>query len=168
MDEKQRYMVLPRTLIFVFKEDKLLLMKYSGKGQSMSKEKEDRKDIYNPIGGHVEEGEDVIESAIREAKEEAGIRLLNPKIKGVVNVKGFAEKNVIMFIITGTTEDEVVKATLEGELEWVNQKDIDSLPVFPDLKYILNHLGYLKETEIFVGKAEFEGFDLKGFQFTTI
>ena len=98
-EEKNRYTVLPRVLVFVFKDGKLLMMKYSGKGENMSQEKLDRKDIHNCIGGHVEKGEDVIETAVKEAQEEAGIKLLNPKVRGIINISGFAEKDIINFII---------------------------------------------------------------------
>lgn len=98
--EKQRYMVLPRVLVFILKDDGLLMMKYSGKGENMTQEKLNRKDIYNCIGGHIEEGEDVIKAAIKEAEKEAGIRLLNPKVKGIINVSGFSGKNIYIPTLT--------------------------------------------------------------------
>lgn len=167
-EEKTRYMVLPRTLVFIFKEDKLLMMKYSGKGSNQTQEKADRKDIYNPVGGHVEMNESVIESAIKEAKEEAGVTLLNPRVRGVINVSGFAGKNVMNFVVSGTTNDEPTKSTLEGELEWVDLTNVSQLNVFPDLKPILDKLLSLKETEMFTGIAQFDGkFELQHIELTT-
>ena len=160
-DEKPRHQVLLRTLIFVFKGDQLLLMRYSGKGTNLSKEKSDRKDYYNPIGGHVEKGEDIIESAKKEAQEEVGIILADPKIKGIIHVDGFAGKNMVNFIIAGTTGDEPIKSSLEGDLEWVNKDDVPNLNVFKDIGPILNELLSMKPGEIFTGVAKFEGFDLK-------
>ena len=160
-EEAVRYSVYPRVLIFVFKNNKLLMMKYSGKGEHMTKEKEERKDIYNCIGGHVEEGENVVESAVKEASEEAGIKLLNPKIRGIINVNGFAGKNVMNFIVSGTTQDEPRGSTLEGELVWINPEDIENLNVFPDMSAILEKLSSLMGSEIFVGTAKFEGFKLQ-------
>lgn len=160
MAEKQRYTALVRTLIFVFRNDELLMMKYSGKGDNQTKEKADRKDIYNPIGGHVEEAEDIIQNAMKEAREEAGITLLNPKIKGVININGFAGKNMINFIITGETRDEVVSETVEGELHWIKLADIGSLNTFADIQPILDILSELKPEQMFAGIAKFDGFDL--------
>lgn len=157
MTEKIRYTVLPRVLVFVFKGNQILMMKYSGKGENMTQEKNDRKDIYNCIGGHVEQGEDVIETAVKEAEEEAGIKLLNPKVKGIINVSGFAGKNIMNFIITGTTEEEPLKATLEGELEWVDIEQIETINIFDDVTPILDKLLSLREEEIFVGKINFDG-----------
>jgi 8-oxo-dGTP diphosphatase len=156
-EEQQRYSVIPRTLVFVFKDNKLLMMKYSGKGSHQTQEKTDRKDIYNPIGGHIEEGESPIDSAIKEAREEAGIALLDAKVKGIVNVSGFAGKNIMNFIISGTTRDNNLGSTLEGELEWVDIGQVTSLPVFPDMKSIFEKLMLLKDGEIFCGAAKFDG-----------
>lgn len=157
MAEKIRYTVLPRVLIFVFRDNKLLLMRYSGSGKHMTSEKIERKDIYNPIGGHIEMGEDVIEAAVKETKEEAGVTLENPKIKGVVNVSGFAGKNIMNFIVAGTAKDAGVRSTEEGKLEWVSIEKVSSLNVFPDLKLLLEKLLSLRENQMFVGTAKFNG-----------
>jgi 8-oxo-dGTP diphosphatase len=160
MAEEVRYTVLLRTLVFVFRDDKLLMMKYSGKGAHESREKTDRKGIYNPIGGHVEAGEDIVENAVKEAREEAGITLLSPKIKGVINISGFAGKNMVNFIVTGTTRDKGLGSSLEGELHWVDLNRLDELRIFADVKPILEKLLTMKNDEIFVGTARFKGFEL--------
>jgi 8-oxo-dGTP pyrophosphatase MutT (NUDIX family) len=167
--EKPRYTILPRVLVFVFRNNQLLLMRYSGSGKHMTSEKAERKDIYNPIGGHIEMGEDVIEAAVKEAKEEAGITLLNPKIKGVVNVSGFAGKNIMNFIVAGNTEDMGLKSTVEGELEWVDVENVPKLNVFSDLKQLLDKLLSIRENEMFVGTASFDGkFSLQNIHLRTI
>ena len=155
--EKTRYTVVPRVLVFVFKGEKLLMMKYSGKGENMTAEKADRKDIYNCIGGHVEKGEDVIETAIKEAEEEAGIKLLEPKVRGIMNVSGFAAKDIMNFIVSGTTDDEPIANSLEGELEWIEKGRLKEIKIFDDIVPILEKLLTLKNDEMFVGKAEFDG-----------
>lgn len=167
-EEKQRHVVIPRTLICVFRNNKLLLMKFSGKGEHMSKEKADRKDIYDPIGGHIEENEDIIENAKKEAMEEAGVNLLNPKIKGVIHANGFAGKNIMLFVVVATTNDEGLKSTLEGELEWIDPKTIHSLNIFEDLKVIIDKVMDLKDNEMFTGVSKFEGFKLKSIELHTI
>jgi len=166
---KLRYTVLPRVLVFVFKDDKILMMKYSGKGENMTQEKLDRKDIYNCIGGHVEKGEDIIECAVKEAEEEAGIKLLNPKVKGIINISGFSGKDMMNFIIVGTTEDEPITSSLEGELEWIEKDSLNDINIFQDITPILEKLLSLKENEMFVGSAEFDGkFELLKINLNTI
>lgn len=154
------YSVIPRVLIFVFDGQKLLMIKYSGRGDSITQEKKDRKGIYNFIGGHIEDGEDVIDTAIKEAWEEAGIRLVNPKIKGIVNVNGFGGKNIINFIITGTTLDKPIKSSVEGDLEWIEIEKIPHLNIFADTMPLLEKLLTMKDTEMFVGTTKYEGFNL--------
>lgn len=160
MEDKQRHTVIPRTLIFVFRNGKLLLMKYSGKGENQTKEKEDRIDIYNALGGHIEANEDVIDNAWREAREEAGIELINPKIKGVIHANGFAGKNIMMFVVVAETNDEGLKSTLEGELEWIEPSKINSLNVFDDMRAIIDKVMNIKDGEVFTGVTKFDGFKL--------
>lgn len=144
--------------MFVFNnEGMVLMMKYSGKGAHMTSEKTERKDIFNALGGHVEKDESVIENAIKETREEAGIKLLEPKIKGIINVSNFSGKDVMLFIVTGKTQDQPLKSTLEGELEWVASKDIAGLNVFPDLKIIMEQLLSLKSDQMIEGWTRFDG-----------
>lgn len=161
MTETPRYQALLRTLIFVFRGQKLLLMKYSGKGEHQTREKADRKDIFNPIGGHIEAGEDIIANAVKEAREEAGITLASPKIRGIINTTGFAGKNVVVFIVVGETGDEPLASTLEGELHWVDLAGVDRLHTFADIRPILDRLLSLEPGQMIVGTSRFEGFDLK-------
>ncbi len=169
MPEKIRYTVIPRTLIFVFRNEKLLLMKFSGKGENQTQEKEDRKDMYNPIGGHIEENENIIENTKKEAMEEAGVNLISPKIRGIINVNSFAGKNIMLFVVKAETTDEGLKSTLEGELEWVDPRNVDHLNLFKDLKLIIEKVIELKDDQMFVGTSKFDGkFGLVDIQLATI
>lgn len=158
--EKIRHMVLARTLIFIFRGDELLVMKYSGKGGDQNQEKSDRKDMYNLIGGHIELGEDVISSAQREAHEEAGIRIVNPKVRGIIHIQGYAHKNIMNFIITGTTNDTPVTESLEGQLEWVQLSKLETLNIFEDVKLIVDALATLEPDETLVGTATYDNLKL--------
>lgn len=157
MSDTTRYTVIPRTLIFVLKDEKVLLLKYSGRGEHMTQEKLDRRDIYNGLGGHIEANEDIITSAIKEVREEAGITLEQPKIKGVLNVSNFARNNCMVFLVTGTTSDAIAKQTLEGQPEWVDRSNLENIPTFPDLKPILEKLFQLKDDQMLIGTSQFDG-----------
>lgn len=157
MKHKHRYTVLPRTIIFIFKNDQLLLLKYSGRGDELSEEKVNRKDIYNPPGGHIEPEEDIIESAKREAIEETGIQLLKPKVKGVIHVTNFAGKNVMLFIVVGTTDEEPAKETPEGFPQWVDLDKIQTLPLYPDLLLLIENLQKIKNDQFIIGTSKYDG-----------
>lgn len=155
-----RHTVLLRTLIFVFRDGRLLMMKYGDPGAGRSAEKAGRAGVYNPIGGHVERGEDVLASARREALEEAGIRLISPRICGIVHIDGFAGKQMLDFLVVATTADEPVTKSAEGELSWVDPSAVASLNVFDDVRPILGALLRLKSGELVTGTATFRGFEL--------
>ena len=101
-----------------------------------------------------------MQNAVKEAREEAGITLLHPKIKGVINSSGFAGKNIVNFIIVGETNDEVLEATLEGELYWVPLREVSTLNVFADVRPILDKLQTLAPDQMLVGTSRFDGLKL--------
>ncbi len=148
---KDRHSVIPRTLSFIFNGNKVLLMKGSAK--------KDWEGFYDPVGGHIEKGESVIEAAKREIEEETGLEVDNIKLRGVVHVTGFYGKDVMMFVTSSTTEKEDITNSDEGNLEWINLSDVDSLHVFEDLKPILKHVIEMKSNEMFFGSSVFDGKD---------
>ena len=74
-----------------------------------------------------------------------------------MNVSNFSGKNVMMFIVVGTTEDELTTSTLEGDLEWIPFDKLDKINVFDDVKPFLETITKLKPEEMFLGKAKFDG-----------
>jgi 8-oxo-dGTP diphosphatase len=102
------------------------------------------------LGGHVEDNEDPVEAAIREAKEEAGIdvtifsghplkiykhahELIAPVLLMDQDIKG--DHRHIDCIYFGTTTDPS-KVAMREEFCWCSQKDIDTMDLQEDTKYI--------------------------------
>jgi 8-oxo-dGTP diphosphatase len=147
----ERYQVIPRTLCLIFHENEILLIKASSK--------KEWEGTYNALGGHIEKGESVIESANREIKEESGLDVTDTKLRGIVHAVNFFEKNVMMFVTSSTAKSTEVVNNDEGELTWIKVEEIDNIRIFEDMKPIIQHALNMKPEEIFVGTSEFDGKD---------
>lgn len=94
----------------------------------------------NPPAGHMEIGESVFEAARREAFEEMGIRgLSDMELKGIVNVHGFKEKEVLMFIVKAVVSpSEKIEDKDEGTPVWVKKGKLADYKVLEDVEKILD------------------------------
>lgn len=142
-----RYLVSPRTMSLIFQDDKVLLYKASDKKEWAG--------IYNPVGGHIEEGEDIIDAANREILEETGLKVDDTQLKGIMHVTNFYGKNCLMFITTSTSQEEDLMPSDEGELEWVRIQDLGNLHIFEDVKPLIEAVLKLKPGQIFTGVSKF-------------
>ena len=97
-------------------------------------------------GGHIDEGEDPLTAALREAKEETGLSL-SPKelqLKFVAthhHIDRHEQYVVFGFLAIIENEPPNLIANEEGELQWIDRNDLavnDTL--FPPVKYYLDHL----------------------------
>lgn len=147
----KKHIVVPRTMCFVFNGDDVLLLK-----ANFTKEWDG---TYDPLGGHIEKGESVIDNAKREIEEESGLKVKDIRLRGIVHVSGFFGKEIMLFVTSGVTKQRKVVANHEGELEWVATKSLDKIKAFEDLKPILKHILKMKSGEIFVGTSKWDGRD---------
>ena len=154
----ERYTVIPRTCNFVFNENgEILLLKFSEVKGGMA-------GFYDPPGGHIEEGEGILESARREIKEETGLEVENLKLKGVVHVTNFFGKNLCLFITMSMALHGKLVECEEGTLHWVDQEKLDEIKIFEDLKLILEKV--LDNGSAFVAKSRFnKNGKLESFEF---
>lgn len=141
--------VIPRTLSFVFYKDEVLLLK----GNRLK----DWNGIYDPVGGHIEKGESIIDSAAREIEEESGLDVVNIKLRGIVHVSDFFGKNIILFVTSSQAKTKKVVGSEEGTPEWIKIKELDKIRLFEDIKPILKHLFKIPEGKIFIGTSQFDG-----------
>ncbi len=87
-------------------------------------------------GGHVEAGESFVEAAIREAKEETGLRIKNPRLVGV---KQFPIPNgrYVVFLFKATEFDGQAQSSDEGNVEWVEYERLNGLQAVDDFEDLL-------------------------------
>lgn len=80
-------------------------------------------------GGHVEKGESITESALREIKEETGLTLLDIKLKGIIdwyNTEN-GERFFVYCYIAENFEGNLLTKTDEGNIKFVKLKDLTNL-----------------------------------------
>ncbi|WP_053360544.1 8-oxo-dGTP diphosphatase [Bacillus sp. FJAT-27251] len=96
-------------------------------------------------GGKMEPGETAKESCIREYREETGIYLLNPKIKGIFTFVIKEEDQVVsewmMFTFNATESTGVnLERSEEGVLVWHDTEEIKNLPMAAGDYHILDYM----------------------------
>ena len=106
----------------------------------VKKKNDINKDKWIGIGGKLEEGESPFDCVLREAREETGLRLIDPQYRGLVTFTddtGYTEQ---MHLFTCQRFEGELSECDEGELEWVKISLIESLPIWQGDKLFLSLL----------------------------
>lgn len=88
-------------------------------------------------GGHVEEGESLFESVVREMKEETGLTIENPKVCGFKDwIQEDGTRYVVLLYKTDKFTGEL-KSSDEGRVFWIDRADIDRVNLIWNMKELL-------------------------------
>lgn len=146
-----KYQVIPRNLIFLFNQDKVLLQKGAPNKIHWA-------GLYNGLGGHIEAKENIYSSATRELMEESGIKLETKdiKLKGIMHVFTYFQEHVFMFIFSADINSENFIDSEEGTLEWVNINDLGKIKnIAEDIQIIVKEIRKFPEGKIMTGVSEY-------------
>ena len=132
---KDRYLVIPRTAVFLRRGKTYLLLRGARSKRLWAGK-------YNGLGGHVEKGEDVMAAAIRELREESGLEA-DLWLCGTVLIDS-GEVGVCLFVFTGVSTGGTLRPSKEGVPEWIEYQRVASLPSVEDLPVLLERIHRMK------------------------
>ena len=110
------------TLCYVMHDNKTLML-YRNK-----KENDYHEGKWNGLGGKFEQGETPEECAVREIREESGLIVNDPNLKGIITFPMFDGKDdwyVFIFTFNGY-EGELIESN-EGDLSWIDDDKLTDL-----------------------------------------
>ena len=111
------------TLCYIENNGKYLLIHRGNKKNDGSQGK------YMGVGGHFEEKESPYDCAIREVKEETGLDII-PKYRAIVTFVSDKYETEQMHLFTATEFTGQLIQTDEGDLHWIDKKEISNLPMW--------------------------------------
>jgi len=128
--KETNYSVIPRNLIFITKDDCILLLKGAPTKRLWANK-------YNGIGGHIEPGETPLQSAHRELLEETGFTIEHLDLRAIIHITMPQPPGVMLFIFVGQTPTSMVLASSEGTPVWVPKSEYLHLELVEDLYTLL-------------------------------
>lgn len=76
-------------------------------------------------GGHCEKGENLVESVVREVKEETGLDILHPVLKGLMEFKTLQGQDLYLVFLYETDEfTGSLHDSKEGHLRFMRREDV--------------------------------------------
>lgn len=85
-------------------------------------------------GGHIEKNESFVESVIREVREETGLTIEDPVLCGTKQFQEDDDSRYVVFFYKATRFSGELASSSEGEVFWVDRKDLPSYPLSLDME----------------------------------
>ncbi|NJP40251.1 8-oxo-dGTP diphosphatase [Oscillospiraceae bacterium HV4-5-C5C] len=88
-------------------------------------------------GGHVEAGESLVESVIREVKEETGLLIRHPALCGIKQWEFDNGKRYMVLLYQTAQFSGELRGSAEGRVFWMRRADLDPAATTPDFADML-------------------------------
>lgn len=124
---QDRYMVIPRVLIFPFSSDGKVLLLKGGEHKRIWAGQ------WNGIGGHVEAGESILQAVRRELLEESGLQAECLLFCGAVMVETQTNPGIAFFVFRAEELSGQQCESTEGGLQWFVLDEINQFPLVEDV-----------------------------------
>jgi 8-oxo-dGTP diphosphatase len=131
-----RYMLIPRVLIFVVRGTSVLLLKGASSKRLWPGK-------YNGVGGHLEPGEDVLSAARRELLEETGLTA-DLRLCGTIIMEAGENPGIGIYVFFGEHPQGQPGPSTEGRPEWIHFSEVPHLDAVEDLPVILERIQKMK------------------------
>ena len=113
---------------------------------------------WNGLGGKFEAGESPEECVIREVREESGLEVRAPRLRGLLAFPGFKGDDWYVFVFTATEFSGELIDSPEGTLRWVPDGELACLSLWPSDRVFFP---WLEGERIFSAKFVYEGDEMK-------
>lgn len=135
--------MIKTTLAYIRQENKTLLLYRNKRKDDIHFGK------YVGVGGKFEEGEEAEDCLVREVFEETGLYTVSHRLRGTIDFPNFDGKNdIFCYIFTIDEFFGTLSNCEEGELKWVDNSKITSLPMWEGdsifLDWLYNRSDYFK------------------------
>ena len=128
---QSKYQVVPRTLIFIERDEEILLI-HKNKRDSFGFSK------FNGIGGHIEKGEEPYEAVKREIFEESGLTIEEISLVAIIFINIGTNPGILLFLFKAKYPGGRLKESDEGGLVWLKRSSIkDSQNLVKDIPFLL-------------------------------
>ncbi len=109
---------------------------------------------WNGLGGKMEAGETPEECVVREVKEESGLSLHKPRLRGIITFPGFTpEHDWTVFVFLAHKFSGILIDSDEGELQWIENRQLLKLNLWEGDRLFLR---WLKGKKFFSGKIVYK------------
>lgn len=136
------------TLVYVREGGRTLMLHRIRKANDMHAGK------WNGLGGKLEPGETPEACAVREVHEESGLTIVDPEFRGMLTFPAFAkDEDWIAYLFVARRFSGSLIDSAEGVLEWVDDRALLQLPLWPGDRIFLP---WLDEEIFFSGRFDYE------------